>query len=119
MDLEEYLLVCLAEECAEVSHAVAKALRFGLNHEWPGRGVTNRDALRDELRDVFRLAERLKLDFVGLPDKGDKFARMMRLSFELGRLDEMQVGPKGEPIGETRARQRDRVLVSGDPNGDE
>lgn len=87
MALQNYLLVCLAEECAEIQHAIAKALRFGLDHEWPGRGITNRDAIRDELRDAFRLAARLHLDnFVGLADKGEKFERMMELSRSLGRL---------------------------------
>jgi len=31
MNRTEHLLVCLAEECAEVGQAVAKALRFGLD----------------------------------------------------------------------------------------
>ena len=33
----EHLLVCLIEECAEVQHATAKALRFGLNDCHPKR----------------------------------------------------------------------------------
>lgn len=87
LSMEDYLLVCLAEESAEVVHAVCKALRFGLDHQWPGRGVHNRDALRDELRDAFRLAERLNLQqWSDLPDKGEKFERMMNLSRSLGRL---------------------------------
>lgn len=86
MALQNYLLVCLAEECTEVSHAVAKALRFGLNHEWPGRGLTNRAAICDELRDVFMLAARLDLAWADSPGKGDKFDRMMDLSRSLGRL---------------------------------
>jgi hypothetical protein len=84
---QDYLLICLAEECAEVQHAVAKALRFGLDHEWPGRSVSNRYAIRDELRDLFQLAKRLQVDdFDSLPDKGGKFARMMELSRKLKRL---------------------------------
>ncbi len=31
MNKTEYLLVCLAEECAEIQQAVDKALRFGLD----------------------------------------------------------------------------------------
>jgi NTP pyrophosphatase (non-canonical NTP hydrolase) len=88
MTEEDYLLVCLAEECAETGQAISKSLRFGLDHVWPGKGVTNREAVRDELRDVFRLAQRLGLnDFSNLPDKGEKFARMMELSRSLGRLE--------------------------------
>lgn len=88
MTEEDYLLVCLMEEAAEIQHAAAKALRFGLEHWWPGRDTTNKGALRDEVRDFVRLAERLNLmDFEGLPDKGEKFARMMDHSRELGRLE--------------------------------
>lgn len=86
MSEEDYLLVCLGEEAAEIAHAVAKCLRFGLNHPWPGRGMSNRDCLRDEVRDLVRLAERLKLSIEGLPDKGEKFANAMALSRALGRL---------------------------------
>jgi NTP pyrophosphatase (non-canonical NTP hydrolase) len=85
---EDYLLVCLAEEATEVGHAVAKALRFGLDHVQRFTDATNRDRIRDELRDLFRLAERLGLaDFTDLPDKGEKFATMMKLSQALGKLE--------------------------------
>jgi NTP pyrophosphatase (non-canonical NTP hydrolase) len=83
--LEDYLLICLAEEAAEVSHAVAKALRFGLDTQWETRGKTNREAIEEELGDLKRLADRLGLEMVR-PDKGDKFDRMMEKSRKLGRL---------------------------------
>jgi hypothetical protein len=86
LNTEDYLLVCLAEEAAEVVHAVCKSLRFGLQHQWPSRDMTNRDAVREELRDLICLTKRLGLNFDGLPDKGEKFARMMQLSRDLGRL---------------------------------
>ncbi len=34
MNDTEHLLVCLAEECAEIQQAVAKALRFGLEDNY-------------------------------------------------------------------------------------
>lgn len=37
MTQEEYLLVCLMEECSEISQAAAKALRFGLEDTHPER----------------------------------------------------------------------------------
>lgn len=37
MTIEEYLLVSLMEECAEIQQAAAKALRFGLNDHHPER----------------------------------------------------------------------------------
>jgi NTP pyrophosphatase (non-canonical NTP hydrolase) len=57
MNKTEYLLVCLAEECSEVSHAVAKSLRFGLDDGH--RGITNREQLRLELADVLAIANLL------------------------------------------------------------
>lgn len=41
MNRQEYLLIMLAEECAEVQHAVSKALCFGLNNWKPGTDITN------------------------------------------------------------------------------
>ena len=52
MTWSQYLLVLLSEECAEVSHRVAKALRFGLDE-------TEREGERDKsplLRDSNLLA---------------------------------------------------------------
>jgi len=39
--MTEHLLVCLAEECAEVGQAVGKALRFGLKDSPPEGGLPN------------------------------------------------------------------------------
>lgn len=42
MTKDEYLLVVLSEECAEVQQAISKALRFGLNNRHPDTpGCTN------------------------------------------------------------------------------
>ena len=60
MDRIEHLLVCLAEECAEVQHAVAKALRFGLDDGYPGAASTNAQGIARELCDVLALVEMLE-----------------------------------------------------------
>lgn len=52
MNQVEHLLACLSEECAEVQHAVGKALRFGLHDMWPEKGVTNSQQITIELLDV-------------------------------------------------------------------
>jgi NTP pyrophosphatase (non-canonical NTP hydrolase) len=53
MKVEEYLMVRLMEELAEMSHAASKCIRFGPKHIWEGRGKSNVEKLRDELGDVF------------------------------------------------------------------
>ena len=69
MDRAEYLLVCLAEECAEVGHAVGKALRFGLTSYSPGNyGPRNDDLIVRELHDVFAVLELLTES--GVLDRG-------------------------------------------------
>ncbi len=54
---KEHLLVCLAEECAEVQQAVAKALRFGLNDGYPGGDTTNAEDVSIEFTELFAVVE--------------------------------------------------------------
>lgn len=60
MDMREHLLVCLAEECAEVQQATTKALRFGLKDGYPGTDRTNEGDLFRELDDLFAVVEMLQ-----------------------------------------------------------
>lgn len=53
MNIDEYLLTCLSEECIEIAKDISKALRFGLddvNISKP-EGPTNRQRIEDELND--------------------------------------------------------------------
>ena len=59
MNRTEHLLVCLAEECAEVQQAVSKALRFGLGDGYPGSGSTNAQDIARELMDLHAVMEML------------------------------------------------------------
>ena len=59
MTRTEYLLVCLAEEGAELAQAATKALRFGLSNGRPGGATTNAQDLAREIVDVITLAEML------------------------------------------------------------
>jgi len=61
MTEQEYLLTCLMEECAEVTHRASKALRFGLQEVGPGSKKSNFTRLEDELSDVIEIARMLKL----------------------------------------------------------
>lgn len=40
---------CLQEECGEVVMAISKVIRFGLEQENPETGISNKDALQEEL----------------------------------------------------------------------
>ncbi len=60
MNLEQYLLVSLAEECAEVAQRATKALRFGLGERQPGQSMTNAVRLVDELDDLCILVDMLR-----------------------------------------------------------
>lgn len=59
MNHTEHLLTCLAEECAEVQQAIAKALRFGLDDGYPGAGATNAQDIGREFIDVVAVMEML------------------------------------------------------------
>ena len=59
MNRTEHLLTCLAEECAEVQQAIAKALRFGLDDGRPGAGSSNAQDIGREFVDVVALMEML------------------------------------------------------------
>ena len=60
MNVQEHLLVCLAEECAEVQHAITKILRFGLADTKPGTNRTNQYRLHEELCDLITIVKMLK-----------------------------------------------------------
>lgn len=52
INLEQYLLIQLMEECSEIQHACAKALRFGLADGYPGTDRTNKLDIERELADL-------------------------------------------------------------------
>lgn len=49
---EQHLLVCLAEECAEVQHAMMKMFRFGKVDGYAERVTTNFEDLQNEAWDL-------------------------------------------------------------------
>jgi len=59
MNRQEYLLTCLAEECAEVIQCVTKIQRFGLESIEPGQFSTNAERLIDEFNDVMAIRDLL------------------------------------------------------------
>lgn len=74
MNTKEHLLVCLAEECAEVAQAVGKALRFGLYDTPPKGGLANNDYLVREFNDVLAIIELLQANGANLDGIGCRAA---------------------------------------------
>jgi hypothetical protein len=60
---EDYLIICLAEECAEVAQRCSKMLRFGKDNVQEGQFLTNAERLiyeYNDLRAVVEMLEELK-----------------------------------------------------------
>jgi hypothetical protein len=49
---EQFLLLKLAEECAEVAQRASKSIRFGHDEVQDGQPLTNAERLRNELADL-------------------------------------------------------------------
>ena len=59
MTYDENLLVCLSEECDEVSQRACKALRFGIDEIQEGQELTNAERIVYEFNDLFAVMEML------------------------------------------------------------
>lgn len=95
MNKTEHLLTCLAEECAEVGQAAAKALRFGVDGMSPNGGLPNKEYIVREVNDVLAIIELLidhglKLDGIGdqiaIDEKKAKVAHFMEYAEKRGTL---------------------------------
>ena len=60
MTTNQWLLECLAEECAEVAQRVSKANRFGIMEVQPGQFLDNTERLMDEIWDLVGVATYLQ-----------------------------------------------------------
>ncbi len=99
---DEYLLVCLMEECSEIQKAASKALRFGPNGYWDAENGTNREAIARELDDLAGVVELLydrKLlrlqDILGVAGKKLKIKEFMLVSRKLGRIEAIPTSQPG------------------------
>lgn len=61
MKLEEYVLIKLMEECAEVQHICSKILRFGRDNYHPSddNKTSNADLLNSDLYDLINAVQRV------------------------------------------------------------
>jgi NTP pyrophosphatase (non-canonical NTP hydrolase) len=90
----DHLLACLAEECAEVSQRVAKALRFGVNEVQPEQGLTNAERIVDELADLLAIVAMLQeRDIIGrwkiaaVEAKKSKVLHFMKYAASIGAME--------------------------------
>ena len=51
------IMYILQEECAEVTQAISKCLRFGIDNYKPGKPKTNREHLAEEIGDLIAMIE--------------------------------------------------------------
>ena len=96
MNKIEHLLVCLAEECAEVIQRATKANRFGLTEIEPGQDFTNAQRIVQELYEmkavVHMLHEEGALvsnssdDAIAVTKKKEKVMRYMKYAEQCGTL---------------------------------
>jgi len=54
------ILHILQEECAEVTQAISKCFRFGLDNAKPGKPLTNVEHLEGEIGDLLAMVDLLK-----------------------------------------------------------
>lgn len=73
-NLREILLI-LQEECAEVTQAVSKCMRFGPDQMKPGKERTNINMLEEEIGDLFAMVELLTDLDIGVSKAGVEQAK--------------------------------------------
>jgi NTP pyrophosphatase (non-canonical NTP hydrolase) len=65
MNKNDEIMFILQEECAEVTQAISKCLRFGIDNYKPGKPKTNREHLAEELGDLQAMIDLcIKFDIV-------------------------------------------------------
>lgn len=56
MNVDEYILSRLSEECCEVGQRVSKALNFGMTEVQSGQDLNNDERIAEEMKDVISVA---------------------------------------------------------------
>lgn len=95
---EQFVLMCIAEECNEVAHRCSKAIRFGIGEVQKNQTKTNGERFVDELTDLLALIELMRtldehahspsrfpaVTREGIDAKKAKFLRNLEYSRSLG-----------------------------------
>ena len=80
------ILLILQEECAEVTQAVSKCMRFGPDQMKPGKNRTNLNMLEEEIGDLLAMIELLTDMNIGVSTEGlteakkNKFEKLKKWS---------------------------------------
>jgi NTP pyrophosphatase (non-canonical NTP hydrolase) len=80
------ILLILQEECAEVTQAVSKCMRFGPDQMKPGKDRTNLNMLEEEIGDLLAMVELLTDMNIGVTTEGlteakkNKFEKLKKWS---------------------------------------
>ena len=94
MNLLQYYLNLLSEECNKVGQIASKCSRFGLLEQCPGLDLNNKERLHGELNDLLAVIEILNDKFnlgfspnpVAIAHKKIKIEKYLQYSIELGAV---------------------------------
>lgn len=94
IEIKDYFLACIGEECGEIQQAIGKSLRFGLLDTNPVTKKTNWVELRKEIHDLIAVYEMLcdefdrveTLDRELIDAKKERVLKYMKYSQQVGRL---------------------------------
>jgi NTP pyrophosphatase (non-canonical NTP hydrolase) len=102
MTKQQFLLLKLSEECAEVAQRCSKQIQFGPLEIQTGHSLTNAERLKQELLDLFSIWKILEenkqipefsepeVDFA-YENKKLKLQKYLDYSFKLGELPEIKL----------------------------
>ncbi len=92
MTAQEYHQTKLIEELSEVTKEICKAQRFGLYETNPTTGMTNDEAIQQELFDVIYIAERLaystNMSSYDFSVRHEKYQKWFKYSQDKGLINE-------------------------------
>lgn len=94
MNIEQFYLMKLAEECAEVAQRALKAMQYGYDEKEPNQSFTNKERLHQELDDLIAAFEQLNektnfdyhTNYYRVDQKKKKVRKYLKYSQDLGKV---------------------------------
>jgi len=94
MNLEQFLLTKLAEECTEIAHIALKTQQFGMTEKHPSMTLNNAERIGVELDDMMAILDLLELvgfdweiNADAIAAKRRKVAKYLKYSIQLGKVE--------------------------------